>query len=1284
MAIVVDDVYVDESRPFARFTVRLTEASTLPVSVSYNNANETAANGSDYVARSGTLTFAPGQTVLTIDIPLIGNSTLEPTESFLLNLFGAVNATIATPFARATIFDNDQPSGTPVARVSHQVVDEASGQVAFVVTLDRPSTGTVSVTAATVNGTALAGSDYTAVTQTLTFAPGETVKVVNVGLINDTAAEGREFFDLRLSSAVGATLLPQPTGRATIGANDATPVSLPLVTVSDAVADESGAYLEFVVSLSARSTQQVSVSYNNGNVTAANGSDYIARSSVLTFLPGETTKVVKIPVLNTAGAERDEVVALNLFGAVNATIGQPLAYGTIFDNDQPSGTPVIRVVDQVVDEASGQVSFVVALNKPSTGSVNVNVAAVNGTAVAGSDFVAPPTQTLTFLPGEMVKVVDVALINDTAAEGREFFDLRLSSPVGATLLPQPTGRATIGANDATPAALPRITVSDAVADESSTYLEFVVSLSAPSTQRVSVSYNNGNVTAANGSDYVARSSVITFAPGETTKVVKIPVLDTAGAEPGEMAALNLLSPVNATIALPLAYGTIFDNDAPSGTPVIRIADQVVDEASGQATFVVALDRPSTGNVSVNVATASGSAVSSSDFQAYPTQTLTFLPGEVVKVVNVGMVNDTAAEPGEYFDLVLSSPVGATLPDTASRAFIAPSDAVAVALPRITVSDAVADETAIELQFVVSLSAPSTQAVTVSYNNANVTAANGSDYVARSSSVTFAPGETTQVIRIPVLGGLVAEPAEVMRLNLFSPVNATIARPSALGTIIDNDMASGTPSLAVSDAIVDESQARAAFIVTLDKPATSQVRVNYATSDGNASAGSDYEAQASQTLVFGPGETSKTVHVNLRGDTASEGPEFFDLALSSAVNATIGDARGHAAIAQSDLATVAQPVIAAAPVAAPEAGTFLEFIVSLSAPSTQVVSVNYNNGNATAANGSDYVALSGTLTFQPGETLHTVRIPVLDNLVAEPAETFNLNLFGAVNALVGTSTVTGTILDNDGVPLAGQLVNNGTGNADVLVGRPGANAVAGGGGNDLLDGVNGVSMSGGSGNDVYIVESATDTVSEAGGAGTDTVVGYVDHTLGANVENLILRGSALNGTGNTMNNTVRGNGAANVLNGKAGADTLSGGGGNNTFVFDSTVGGFDTVADWNSVTDTMRFSMGPLAIGDKDTLVENGVVRSAPGGFSPTAEVAIFTTDIAGAITAAAAATTIGAATSAYAPGAHVLFAVDNGAQTGVFLFNSAASDAVVSAAELTQIALLTGGATTLPDYTFSA
>src|SRR6185503_4892102 len=140
-----------------------------------------------------------------------------------------------------------------------------------------------------------------------------------------------------------------------------------------------------------------------------------------------------------------------------------------------------------------------------------------------------------------------------------------------------------------------------------------------------------------------------------------------------------------------------------------------------------------------------------------------------------------------------------------------------------------------------------------------------------------------------------------------------------------------------------------FTVTLDRPSTDQVSVSYAPAEGNARAGSDYETQAAQTLVFAPGEVSKTVFVNLRGEGLNEAAEFFDLVLSNPTNATIADVRGHTFVPQNDGATSNLPTIAAVAVSATEGDGYIDFVVSLSAPSTQTVSAGYNNSNATATN-----------------------------------------------------------------------------------------------------------------------------------------------------------------------------------------------------------------------------------------------------------------------------------------------------------------------------------------------
>jgi len=271
--------------------------------------------------------------------------------------------------------------------------------------------------------------------------------------------------------------------------------------------------------------------------------------------------------------------------------------------------------------------------------------------------------------------------------------------------------------------------------------------------------------------------------------------------------------------------------------------------------------------------------------------------------------------------------------------------------------------------------------------------------------------------------------------------------------------------------------------------------------------------------------------------------------------------------------------------------------------------------------------------------------------------------------------------------------DGLGGNDSLSGLAGDDTLIGGGGRDTLDGGAGAdSMTGGAGNDAYVIDDAGDRVVEVAAGGTDRVTSRVAFTLGAEVENLTLSGSAaIGGTGNSLANRVTGNGAANSLRGAGGNDTLAGQGGNDTltggagrdvFVLGSA-GAADTVKDFASGRDHLRVSQGAFPVGDGDTNVDGAVTRGAPGGFAPSAELVVFTSNIAGSITAAAAASRIGSATTAYAVGDTALFMVDNGAGSALFLFTAADANAVVAAGELQLLASLAGTpSTTTGDLLF--
>ncbi|MBD1160404.1 hypothetical protein IDG51_03935, partial [Pelagibacterales bacterium SAG-MED14] len=959
----------------------------------------TATEGTDYTDGSGNIddiTISAGATTGTVSFTPTNDSIVEGNETATIAVTGVSGGSATesgTQSETITITDDDSGSFS----VADVTVAEGAGTATVTVSVSNAYSSDVTIDYATSNGTATAGSDYTAKNGTLTFSAGDTSKTFAVSITDDSTDESDETITITISNASDGTI-SDATGTVTITDNDTPSLSINDVSTTN----ENNTATNMTVTLSDASTKTVTVNYATSNGTATAGSDYTTTSGTLTFSAGETSKTIPVTVLADSTDENNETVTMTLSSASNATISDSTGTFTITDDDN---APSLSINDvSTSDESNAATNMTVTLSAASAKSVTVDYATSNGTATASSDYTAT-SGTLTFSAGETTKTIGITVLTDSLDEANETVTMTLSSASNASISDS-TGTFTITDDDATPS----LSINDVTAsNENNAATNMTVTLSAAAGRDVTVAYATSNGTATAGSDYTATNGTLTISAGDTTGTIGVTVLTDSLDEANETVTMTLSSATNATISDSTGTFTITDDDA---TPSLSINDVTASNENNAATnMTVTLSAAAGRDVTVAYATSNGTATAGSDYTA-TSGTLTISAGDTTGTIGVTVLADTLDEANETATMTLSSATNATISDATGTFTITDDDST----PSLSINDvSTTNESNTATNMTVTLSAAAGRDVTVDYATSNGTATAGSDYTATNGTLTISAGDTTGTIPITVLADSAAEANETVTMTLSSASNATISDSTGTFTITDDD----TPSLSINDVSTsDESNAATNMTVTLSNASTQTVTVNYATSNGTATAGSDYTA-TNGTLTFTAGQTSKTIAVTVLSDSLDEADETVTMTLSSASNATISDATGTFTITDDD----ATPSLSINDVSTTnESSTSTNLTVTLSAASAQDVTVDFTTAwpgglPTTADAGLDYTATNGTLTISAGDTTGTIPVTVIQDNIFEEDEILYINLSNPINATISDARGVLTITDDESRPTA---------------------------------------------------------------------------------------------------------------------------------------------------------------------------------------------------------------------------------------------------------------------------
>lgn len=852
------------------------------------------------------------------------------------------------------------PPTVSIAVSPASVSEDGATNLVYTVTRS-VSLATSTVVNLTTGGTATAGTDYTGNVATVTIPAGATTATVTIDPTVDTLAEVNETVTLTVAAGTGYTVGAPASATGTINNDDVVQAS---ISVSPAtVAEDGAANLVYTVTLSATSATPTSVNFTVGG-TATSGTDYAAVTSPLVIAAGSTTGTITVDPTADGTIEPDETVIMTLAAGTGYTVGTPnAATGTI----QADEALTFTVSPAALNAMTAGDAFTQALSAsggtgPYSFSIDAGALPTGLTLAADGTISGTPTRRGAYS-------VTVRVQDSLGAIGGRTFTGTVLNP---TIVTTPT---TLTLSQNVPANV-TFTSTGGVPP----YRNFEVisgTLPAGLTLATSGTISGTPTTLGSSTMTVRRSDSST--PGTLFQNFSL--------------TINIVNLPSVSVAV-----------SPSSTS---------EDGAGNLVYTVTRDIVTASPLTVNLTT-TGGATSGTDYSG-AVASVTIPANAASATVTIDPAADSAIEANETVVLTIA-PDAAYVVGTPSSATgtIANDDFPTASIAVAPAS--VLEDGAPNLIYTVTLSQAAFSPVSVNFTVGG-TASPGNDFSGLAlSPLVFAPGVTSQTLTVDPSSNGSIEPDETVIISLGAGTGYVVGAPAdATGTITNDDF----PNISVNNVTVTEGDSgttNAVFTVSLTAAAPGAVTFDIATAtNGSATSGQDYVANSQTGVTIPAGSTSATFTVAINGDALNEANETFFVNLTNASGAIINGSQGTGTITNDD----PLPTLSIGNVTRVEGnlggGANVNFAVTLDAPSGQIVRVDFATANGSATAGSDYVAVASGLVFGAGETVKQIQVQVNADTIPEADEQFTVSLSNAVNAVIGTGTGTGTII-NDDVPL----------------------------------------------------------------------------------------------------------------------------------------------------------------------------------------------------------------------------------------------------------------------------